>query len=106
MAEEQEPSNSRLAFHAVLKTIVPNVYFQEPKNTSMVYPCILYKYDDAETEFADNLPYRRTKRYSVTLMDWDPDSPFEKQVASLPMSAFDRTYAADNLNHFVFSIYF
>lgn len=82
------------------------VYFQPPANVKLQYPCIVYQRDPAKTEFADNKPYRYTKRYQVTVIDRNPDSLIPDRVAFLPMCTFDRFYAADNLNHDVFTIFF
>jgi hypothetical protein len=72
----------------------------------MQYPCIVYKRDSADSEFAGNLPYRYTKRYQVTVIDQDPDSDIPDQIAKLPLCRFDRHFTADNLNHDVFNMYF
>lgn len=72
----------------------------------MKYPCIVYNMDDAITEFADDNPYLYTKRYQVIVIDADPDSLIPDKIATLQMCTFDRYYAADNLNHYVFNIYF
>src|SRR4051812_34274733 len=67
---------SRLELQTLLESILalPNVYFQPPSNIQMQYPCIVYKRDDSQTDFADNRPYSRTKRYQVTVIDRNPDS--------------------------------
>jgi hypothetical protein len=96
----------RLQIQSLLETFAPNVYFQPPANVVMQYPCIVYNRDQAETEFADNFPYRRTKRYQVTIIDQDPDSVIPDKVAELPMCLFERHFTADNLHHDVFNIYF
>jgi hypothetical protein len=83
-----------------------NVYFQPPANVQMEYPCILYKRDTADTKFAGNLPYRFTQRYMVTIIDQNPDSEIPGKVAALPTCIFDRWYAANNLNHDVYVLYF
>lgn len=83
-----------------------NVYFQPPENVVMKYPAIVYQFDDADTLFADNTPYRYSKRYMVTHIDQDPDSPIPDEIAKLPMCRFSRAYAVDNLNHTVFNIFF
>ena len=97
---------SRMELHELLKTIIPNVYFQPPTNTKIQYPCIVYKRGFADTEFAGNNPYRYTKRYMVTVIDRNPDSAIPDKIASLPMCLFNRFYTADNLNHDVFNLYF
>lgn len=96
----------RLLLQARLEAITPKVYFQPPANVAMVYPCIVYQRDQAETEFADNLPYRRTKRYQVTIIDQDPDSVIPDKVAELPMCLFERHFTAGNLHHDVYTLYF
>lgn len=72
----------------------------------MKYPCIKYQPDNADTEFADNDPYRLNWRYQVTVIDRAPDSPIVLKVAALPACTFNRFFVADNLNHFVFTLYF
>lgn len=83
-----------------------NVYFQPPTNLKMNYPCIVYQRDAANTKFADNLPWRHTIRYAVTVVDRDSDSSIPNKVAALPMCVFSRHFVADNLNHDVFQLYF
>ncbi len=96
----------RLQLHELLESLVPNVYFQPPTNIALEYPCIIYKRDYAETEFADNEPYNHTIRYMVTVIDRDPDSGIPGKLAMLPMTLFNRFYTADNLNHDVFRMFF
>lgn len=96
----------RLEFHELLQALTDNVYFQPPENVRLEYPCIIYKRDFAETEFADNKPYNHTVRYMVMVIDRDPDSDIPPKVAELPMSVFNRFYTADGLNHDVFNVFF
>jgi hypothetical protein len=98
----------RLQLQQILEDILGtrNVYFQPPNNVQMKYPCIVYKRDTARTLFAGNNPYRRQKRYLVTVIDQNPDSLIPDAVADLPMCTFDRHFTANNLNHDVFSIFF
>ncbi len=83
-----------------------NVYFQPPSGHRMSYPCIVYERSKIETDFADNRPYRFSKRYRVTVIDKNPDSELPDKVAQLPMCTHDRHFKADNLNHDVFDLYF
>ena len=98
----------RLELHEILENIpgVKRAYYQPPEDIRMVYPCIRYERSNAITEFANNLPYRFTMRYTVMVIDLDPDSRIIEEVAKLPMCTFDRAYSADNLNHSVFTLYF
>lgn len=99
----------RLLLQEVLENVSPDVarvYFQEPTNTAMKYPCITYDLDEVETSYADNKPYRRTKRWKITVIDENPDSDIWEKVAGLPMCEFDRKFKADNLHHFVLNLHF
>jgi hypothetical protein len=96
----------RLEFHQLLKSITDNVYFQPPENVKLEYPCIIYKRDFAETEFADDIPYTFMLRYMVMVIDQDPDSDIPGKVAALPMSVFNRFYTVDSLNHDVYNVFF
>jgi hypothetical protein len=97
---------SRLDLHTLLTGIVPNAYFQPPPSVHMTYPCIVYKLDDIDTDFANNFPYNLQKGYKLTVIDQDPESSIPDEIAKLPQVSFDRFYTADNLNHYVFTIYF
>lgn len=98
----------RLELQTILEDLLGTrqVYFQPPANVQMEYPCIVYERDAARTRFAGNTPYRYTKRYQVTIIDQDPDSDIPDKVAALPMCLFNRHFAANNLNHDVFNIFF
>lgn len=98
----------RLDLHALLKGVMGSkeVYFQPPPKLKMTYPCIVYERSNADTIFANNLPYHYQKRYQILVIDEDPDSLFPDKVAALPQCIYDRHYVADNLNHECFYIYF
>lgn len=96
----------RQNLQALLESFADNVYFQPPENIKLNYPCIIYQRDFAETDFADNNPYKHTLRYMVTVIDRNPDSDLPSRVAGLPMCLFNRFYTADNLNHDVYTLFF
>lgn len=83
-----------------------NVYFQKPGSIQMSYPAIVYNLDGVATVRADNGLYRKTMQYTITLIDYDPESEFFEKILELPYCSLERTYTADNLNHFVFVLYF
>lgn len=91
---------------AIFHSFTENVYFQPPPKHMMDYPCIVYNRSGIKTDHADNTPYNQTKRYEVTVIDRDPDSPITDKVAMLPLCSYDRSFAVDNLNHDVFTLYF
>jgi hypothetical protein len=97
---------SRLELQTLLEAITGHVYFQPPTSIQMQYPCIRYAIDGDRSERADNRLYKHTKRYQVTVIDRNPDSELPDQVVALPLCSFDRYFAADNLNHYVYTLFF
>jgi len=98
----------RLALHNILMSTLgsSNVYFQPPPSFQMSYPCIVYQRSRIDTGFANNLPYKHEKQYSVTVIDDDPDSLIPDKVAELPRCSHDRTFVADQLHHDVFTLFY
>ena len=72
----------------------------------MEYPAIVYSRDDIENTSANNKPYIQSTAYNVIVIDANPDSEIVDRISKLPMCIFDRHYAADNLNHDSFTLYF
>jgi hypothetical protein len=84
-----------------------NVYFQPPEDVKLCYPCIIYSRGIIGiTQFANDKPYHYQNRYTLTVIDKNPDSEILDKVASLPMCTFERHYTADNLNHDVYNLYY
>jgi hypothetical protein len=98
----------RLLLQSLLEEVLgsSNVYFQPPANIKLSYPCIVYKRSGSDTIFADNVPYRRTTRYQVTVIDRNPDSNIPKKVGDLESCTHNDNFAVDNLNHDVFTLYY
>lgn len=82
------------------------VYFQPPSNVRLSYPCIIYSLSDIDTKFADNIPYLHQRKYSVQVIDKNPDSAIREGMLHLKRCSFDRQYTADNLYHWVFTIFY
>lgn len=98
----------RLELQTLLTDVLgsKNVYFQPPASVKMSYPCFVYSLDDINTNYADDLSYMRKKKYKITLVDKDPDSRFVDILLDRTNASFSRFYTADNLNHWVFLLYF
>ena len=98
----------RLKLQTILEGIMKNknVYFQPPPSIRMRYPAIVYSLDDIDTIYADDKPYRTRKNYSVTLIADDPDSSLVDELSKLSLCSFERCYIADNLYHYVFSLFY
>lgn len=83
-----------------------NVYFQPPTGTQLKYPCIVYNLDDANDVHANDRIYRRLYRYSLTYITKDPEDSMRDTIDDLQYCSFNRFFISDNLNHFVYSIYY
>lgn len=99
---------NRIALHELLKEILgsDHVYYRPPSGFRLKYPCIVYDLDRQDISHADNRPYVHKDRYSITVIDRDPDSTIPMKIAELPTVAFDRSFVLDNLNHTIYSIYY
>ena len=99
---------SRLELHEILCSILGsrNVFFQQPESVKIEYPAIVYSLSNIDTNFADNTLYLYNKKYSVTLIDKNPDSDFIIDLLALPNCKFDRNYKRDNINHNTFILYY
>ena len=99
---------TRLQLHEILCDILEtrNAYFQPPASVEMDYPAIVYGLDGIDKTFADDVAYLVKRKYSITVIDFDPDSIIAEKIAAIPSSKFNRHYEKDNLNHYVFTLYF
>jgi hypothetical protein len=99
---------TRLEFQTLLEGLQSgvHVYFQPPPGIEILYPAIIYNRNYAYVSFADNIPYDKTTRYQVTIIDKDPDSPIPDLVAGLPLTTYVRHYTTESLNHDIYYTYF
>lgn len=95
--------------HALLKEngYPENVYFQSPSTVQMSYPCIRYSRDEANSSYADNIRYIEKDKYTLIVIDPDPDS----QIPDILLHHFSlissgKLYTAENLNHFPLTLYY
>lgn len=99
----------REQLHEVLSNIegVEGVYYQPPYNIKLQYPCIIYSLNRIDNFYADGKRYASFPSYTVTLIDYDPDSIIQKNILDLNDScfvSFDRFFTSDNLNHWAYTI--
>lgn len=98
----------RTELQSLLESILGsrNVYFQPPESVKMNYPAIVYELDAIKTSSADSGVYLSNRRYSLTLIDKNPDTELIDELLKLQFCSFDRHFKSENLNHYVFSLYF
>lgn len=82
-----------------------HIYFNPPPSVRMRYPAIKYSLNNINRNFANNDGYQTLSSYEVTLIDEDPDSIYIDKILQIPYCSFNRFYIADDLNHWVFTIY-
>lgn len=99
---------SRLELQAMFEELLGsrNVYFQPPETLKLSYPAIVYSREPIENRYANNSVYMQSVRYSVTVIDKNPDSELPFKISQLPMCRQDRRFKSDNLNHDVFTLYY
>lgn len=100
---------SRLELHEHLCDILrsKNCYFRPPDSMQLRYPCIIYDHENTYVEHADDFAYKRDKRYSITVIDDDPDSEIpEKLFEEFNYISSDRNFKVDGLNHFTFTLFY
>ena len=89
----------------MLHEICDHVYFQPGASVHMEYPCLVYSLTTLLPWSADNKIYNLHEQYKITAIDRNPDSQLPFELAELPFCAMDRSFANDNLHHWVFTIY-
>ena len=99
---------SRLELQAAFEGILGsrNVYFKPPSSVNMKYPAIVYNLKNINNVHANDSVYLQRTAYEVTIIDRNPDSLIPNEVSKLPTCKFDRSYTADNLNHWVYTLFF
>ena len=99
---------SRLELQSKLEELLDsgNVYYQPPSSIKMSYPAIKYSKNDIRSDFADDQAYQLQNCYEIIVIDKKPDNPVIDKLLALPYCSFNRHYSADNLNHYVLTLYY
>lgn len=84
-----------------------NVYFQPPASIKLIYPCVVYKIGTGDAKYADNKLYNYTYSYDVTFIYKKTSIDIVEQMLNeFQMCRLSAAYCSDNLNHYVFNLYF
>ena len=109
MAEKKTAEERRIELQHIFEDILgsKNVYFQPPETQKLKYPCILYFKSNARAWFADDIKYIRRQGYTVTLVEYDPDSDLEERISeALTFTRTDSYYRSEGLNHTKLTIFY
>lgn len=100
-------SDSRSTLQTLLEEVLGsrNVYYQPPSSIKMSYPAIVYNLDTITATFANDSLYSTNNRYTLTLIDSNPNNEFVEKILKIKYCRFDRHFRFENLNHYVFSIF-
>jgi len=102
-------ARNRIELSPIFKEILGNnnVYFQQPAQHMLKYPCIIYEKSAWNIDYADDSSYKNLCRYTITLIGKNPDNDdLVIKLLALPYCSFDRRFITDNLYHDVFELYF
>lgn len=100
---------SRLELHDELCELLgsSHVYFQPPSSVRIAYPCIIYNLSNIQVRRANNKAYNLDNAYEVTYIDKNPDNAIKTQMLEhFPKCRFNRFFTNDNLNHYVYILYY
>lgn len=99
---------SRLELQSMLEGLLGSnrVYFQPPETVKMEYPCIVYFRTNYEKTSADGIMYKLDKSYQLMFITREPDPAILDVLVALKYCRFDRHYVADNLHHYIYTLYY
>lgn len=99
---------SRLNLQTELATLpVTKVYFQPPESMKLEYDCIVYSLMGAQIERADNITYFYERKYQLTLITRNPDSEVIDMIPQkFRKCEFIRHFKSNNLNHYIYYLYY
>lgn len=99
---------SRLELQTKLEELLnsKSVYYQPPESIKMSYPAIVYSLKDIRLEHADNKSYYRSRCYEITVISKKTDPEYIDRLLEFKQCRFDRHFKSDNLNHYVFTLYY
>lgn len=83
-----------------------NVYYEPLPSVKMHYDAIVYSRSYIHTQHADNRPYIKRDRYTVTCIHQSPTAKWPDKIGDLPMCEFEREFVSDNLHHTVYVLYY
>lgn len=89
------------------------VFFQAPSSPGvkpqlkLTYPCTVYSLSDIYVRHADNKAYFAQRRYQLTYITKNPgDALIDEFVNRFEQITFSRHFTSDNLNHYIYELYY
>lgn len=103
------PTERRIELQYKLQEVLgsDHVYFRPPESIKLVYPCIVYRLDDGDVNYANNKAYIFKRRYDVQLIHKTADTELvEALIEAFPYIRFQNSFTYDNLMHENYILYY
>ncbi len=98
----------RVELHNILKQVLGsgNVYFEPAESFKLKYPCIVYFMEGNAEWHADNNPYHRMQRYSLTYITQQADDPMVDKIDSIKYCSLNRPFTTSGLRHYPYTLFY
>lgn len=80
------------------------LFYNPTDNTTLTYPCVLYKRSGITQRHADNLGYHSSEEYQVTIIDKRVDSPLIDVLLTNQYCRYVNEFIVDNMHHTILRI--
>lgn len=101
-------NRTRIDLHHMLVDMLgsDNVFFDPPEKFKLQYPCIVYSLEGFSDISADNIAYRRMRRYNLTYITPIPEDPFADELADLRYCTLNRPFISSDLYHWSYTLFY
>lgn len=99
----------RLKLHSRLSDILEttNLYYQQPENFKLKYPCAIYNKEPGNVKKASNKLYGYIQKYSITYISpVDRDDLMFEMLSYFDYCSLENVFVNDNLYHYIFTLYY
>lgn len=110
---KNDPQDRRLLFDQELRALqiehlgYQHTYFHPTEKTRMQYDAMVYTFSDMDVKRANNKTYNIRQGYSVIWISKDPETPLPFAIQEhFERCSPGKSYVAENLYHFPFTIFY
>ena len=80
------------------------LFYNPTSNTTLTYPCILYKRTGIRQRHADNICYHSHEVYQVTIIDKRVGTPILPQLLENQYCVYENEFIVDNMHQTILKI--
>lgn len=107
MADSDAEVRRLLLHNDILEFTGHAAFYQPPPSVKLTYPCTIYNLNSIYVNSADDMSYKKMRRYQLTYITKDPTDPLvDKFLEHFKMISFSRPFVSDNLYHYVYDLYY